>query len=381
MAQDSRQGPVPDRVDARLLLENLFDGVYFADRDRTILYWNPACEAITGYPAGRAVGTRCNDNLLDHVDEAGKHLCCDGCPLTEAIDTGLPVSRRVYLRHADGRRIAVETHVAPVPGEDGVPVGAVEVFRDVSAGEQLEETRRDFANMIVHDLRSPVTSLLLYADLMAAGDLGPLTDLQTRALARMKGGTDRLLSLIQDYLDLAAFEAGQLEMAVREIDIHDPISEALQLMEVQADAKDIALSAAFDAGLPPAAGNPGKLEQVVVNLLSNAVRLTPRKGSVTVSTKMANDDASVQVDVSDTGPGIPRERLASIFEKYSRATDGDGSGQKGTGLGLAVSKLIVDAHGGRIWVASRPGEGSTFSFTVPIAAASQPAPERPDGPS
>ena len=377
MPPDNPKEALPKQVEALLLLQNLFDGVYFADTNRTILYWNPACEAITGYPAARMIGSRCNDDLLDHVDEAGNRLCCDGCPLTEAISTGLPVARKVYLRHADGHRVAAETHVAPVLGKDGVPIGAVEVFRDITADEKLEELGRHFDSMIVHDLRSPITSMKLYAGLMAAGDLGPLTDHQSNALSRMAGAADRLLGLIEDYLDLARFEAGQLRLDARALKAQDPVIAALYLVEVQASAKGVALSTAFQEGLPQVAGDAGKLEQVVVNLLSNAIRFTSEGGSVTISTRPAPDGASVQVDVSDTGRGISEERLPFIFDRYGQVSAEGGARQKGAGLGLSISKLIVDAHGGKIWASSRLGEGSTFSFTVPIATQPHPNSDAP----
>ncbi len=377
MPPDDLKETLPEQVAPLLLLQNLFDGVYFADTNRTILYWNPACEAITGYPAARMIGSHCNDDILDHVDEAGNHLCCDGCPLTEAIDTGLPVARKVYLHHADGHRVAVETHVAPGLGKDGVPIGAVEVFRDVTAGEKLEELGRDFDSMIVHDLRSPLTSMQIYAELMAAGDLGPLTAHQSNALSRMRGATDRLLALIRDYLDLARFEAGQLRLNARELKAQDPAVAALHLVEVQASAKGVALSTAFQEDLPQVAGDAGKLEQVVVNLLSNAIRFTSPGGSVSVSTKMASDAASVQIDVRDTGQGISEERLPFIFDKYGQVSAEGGARQKGAGLGLSISKLIVDAHGGKIWASSRLGEGSTFSFTVPTTPQPHSGPDTP----
>jgi len=366
MRQESSVESVPDGIEA-LLLQSLFDGVYFVDTDRTILYWNPACEAISGHKAGDVVGTQCNDGVLDHLDEAGNRLCCEECPLTEVIATGRPAAKKVYLRHADGHRVAVETHVSPVMGDNGVPVGAVEVFRDVSAAEDLEHLKRDFDSMIVHDLRSPAASAQLFADLLADGAVGPVTDDQKRVLTRISDATGRLLALIRDYLELATVEARQLRLAIQEFDAREPVAAALRLMEVQAEAKDIELSSTFQDGLPLVAGDPDKLEQVVSNILSNAVKFTPEGGSVVVTTRTAAEGGSIQVDVADTGPGIPEEELPFIFDKYRQARTGRTSGQKGTGLGLAISKIIVEAHGGEIWVTSRPGEGATFSFTVPAA--------------
>jgi len=367
MDQEHPAKALPPGMEAQLL-ESLFDGVYYVDTDRTILYWNPACESISGHRAEDVLGVHCCDTPIDHVDERGNHLCCDGCPLIEAIETGRHVAKKVYLHHAEGHRVAVETHVAPVTDGDGATIGAVEVFRDVTPVEELEDLRRDFASMIVHDLRNPASSAQIFAELLADGAVGPVTDDQKKALSRIRGATGRMLALIQDYLDLATIEARQLRLETTDFHVREPVIAALELMDVQAAAGNVAVSSNLPDGLPLVTGDPARLEQVLTNLLSNAVKFTPPGGSVTVSTAIASDGESVRVDVADTGPGIPEEELTLIFDKYRRASTGRAARQKGTGLGLTISKLIVDAHGGNIWATSRPGKGSTFSFTIPLAA-------------
>lgn len=351
------------------LLYNLFDGVYFVDRERTILYWNPACELSSGYTAAEMIGSHCYDNILDHIDEQGNHLCQDGCPLVESIKTRQKVARKVYLRHKDGHRVAVETHVAPILDETGEPVGAVEVFMDVTAAEELERLRRDFTSMIVHDLRSPITSIKGFAELMADRVLGSISSDQERALSIIKEAIDRQLALVNDYLDFSKIEAGQIRLETQEMDITLPIISALRLVEVQARAKNIFLSSKLEKNLPLVAGDRAKLEQVMTNLLTNAVKFTPQNGSITVAASPALDGSAVEVSVTDTGVGITVDDLPFIFDLYRQARTSKTTSQKGTGLGLTIARLLVEAHGGTIWAESQPDKGSTFHFTVPAAKA------------
>jgi signal transduction histidine kinase len=169
--------------------------------------------------------------------------------------------------------------------------------------------------------------------------------------------------LICDLLDVARMEAGSFSIQPSHVDIGALLEESLKLCESQARAKKITVTAEIPAGLPPVNGDRDRLDQVLSNLLGNAFKFTPEGGQVVVRARKVDD--SVQITVEDSGPGIPAADLPRIFDRYWR---GDRASRDGAGLGLAICKGIVDAHGGNIWVESALGRGTTFRFTVPCAA-------------
>jgi len=270
----------------------------------------------------------------------------------------------------DKRRIVVQGNVN-CAYKDGKPVATRGIFRNVTdqkkAEDELEKARRDFASMIVHDLRSPLTSIKGFTDLMAAERLGPISEGQIKALKIIKEAVDKQLSLINDYLDVSKLESGQMEVDLQAVDIRQPIRKAMRLVEVQAGLKNINLTPNIESGLPQVLGAEEKLEQVLLNLLANAVKFTGEGGSIVVSASRAQESDMVQVSVSDTGTGIPADEMPHLFQKYRQLVAAKSNGEKGTGLGLVIARLIVVAHGGRIWAESEINKGSTFHFTVPAA--------------
>jgi PAS domain S-box-containing protein len=233
--------------------------------------------------------------------------------------------------------------------------------------EELKKLKQDFASMIAHDLRSPITSIKGFTDMMASGMLGSISDKQGEALSIIKDAIGRQLSLVNDYLDLSKMESGNINIDTQKIDISQTIDSSISLIKIQAESKNINLSSIIDDHLPSVLGDTAKLEQVLINLLTNAVKFTPNDGSIVVAAAKAQDDDYIQISVSDTGEGISEDELAIVFDKYKQTKTGKKSERKSTGLGLAISKLIIEAHGGNIWVESMVGKGSTFYFTVPIA--------------
>jgi signal transduction histidine kinase len=231
--------------------------------------------------------------------------------------------------------------------------------------EEIQKLKQDFASMIVHDLRSPMTAIKGFTDLMATRHLGQITDKQTLALTTMQKSVDTQLSLINDYLDLSRLEAGRMDINLKPLDLNQVITSAVRLVEVLAELENLKLTVEMDPALPFVLGDEAKFEQVLVNLLSNAIKFTDEGGSITISAAAEGD--MMQVSISDTGIGISNDDMPLLFDKYRQIKTGKTSEQKGTGLGLVIAKLIVEAHGGKIWANSEVGKGSTFNFTVPMA--------------
>jgi signal transduction histidine kinase len=234
-------------------------------------------------------------------------------------------------------------------------------------------TARDvFLGIVSHDLRNLLGGMVGFASLIAKGMSRDNYEDQVVAYAqRITRTGSRMNRLVGDLVDVASIEAGVL--AVR-CEIANPalvVAEAVDNFQTQADSRGITLTATLGPSLPVVSFDPARILQVLVNLLSNAIKFTPPNGKVTVSVEHIEED--VHFRVTDTGEGIPAGKLEAVFDRFLQVTEND---RRGVGLGLYISKCIVQGHGGRIWAESAPGKGSTFSFTVPVRdAARAPGPE------
>lgn len=219
----------------------------------------------------------------------------------------------------------------------------------------------DFISEMVHELRTPLAALKASVNLLKRPNLPE--DKRDEVHNLLASETDRLISLTSDFLDLARLESGRAEIERDVVDLYPLIRECLTIVESQAAGREIEIN--LDVPESAVVGDKGKIKQVVLNLLTNAIKYNRPRGLVKVTAHSA-DNGMVQVDVADTGDGISADNLPNMFRKFFRAAD-HANRVQGTGLGLAICRTIIEAHGGNIWVNSTPGSGSTFSFTVPAA--------------
>lgn len=239
------------------------------------------------------------------------------------------------------------------------------------ANEKLREMDRlktEFLNIVTHDLRSPLTSIMMYSDLLLKDKDKP--DILQKSLEKnlkiIKKESMRLNNLINDYLDLAKIEAGFVKFKQESVDIKGIIYDTLLTFYGEAKENGINLKSIFDKddNVPTVIGDDGKIRQVVSNLISNAIKFTPKGGTIT--TASVKKDGYIEVYVEDTGIGIPKEYHEKVFERFVQVEEGKEKVKKGTGLGLPIVKNIVEHHGGRVWMESEEGKGSKFIFTLPI---------------
>jgi signal transduction histidine kinase len=229
--------------------------------------------------------------------------------------------------------------------------------------KELERLRDELTQMIVHDLRTPMAAILTSLQLMER--LGGLTEKHREVLGRSLRGGRELLGMINDMLDVSKMEAGAVTLNREDLAAGDLLLTAVEQVAPLAEQKQLSLSAAVATDLAPLAGDREKLERTLVNLLSNAVKFTPAGGEVVAS--VTHDDSGQEIcfAVRDTGEGIPSDAFDRIFEKFGQVGLRGSHRKLSTGLGLTFCKMVVDAHGGRIWVESEVGQGSTFSFCLP----------------
>ncbi len=230
---------------------------------------------------------------------------------------------------------------------------------------ELSQMKEEFLALTTHDLRSPLAVISGVINFFTSGRLGELTPEQRKMVSMMERNTGSLIELVNDLLDASKLESGSLRLDPVSNDLHLLVAELTETMLPLAQEKEIELTTDLPADLPHVRADRAKLRRILVNLLSNAVKFTGRGGHISFSAE-ANSDF-VSVAVSDTGVGIAPEDLARLFDKYEQARSRATRSEKGTGLGLYITKQLVELHGGTITVESKPGKGSTFAFTLPIA--------------
>ena len=241
-------------------------------------------------------------------------------------------------------------------------VGRIAVMQDITYLKELDKMKSDFVATVSHDLRSPLAIISGYAALLE--EAGELDETQQEFVEGIKLSVARMITLINNLLDLGKIEAG-VGMEMKPCQLVTVINKAVESLREQARAKEMVLQFDLPPELPLVQGNQVRLDQVVSNLVGNAIKFTPEGGVVTVSAR--EEKSEIAVEVKDTGIGIAPEDQVHLFEKFYRVSSEETSDIKGTGLGLAIVKSIVEGHGGRVWVESKPSQGSTFGFTLPIA--------------
>jgi two-component system phosphate regulon sensor histidine kinase PhoR len=330
------------------ILENIADGIVAVDREGTVVLWNAAAEAITGVPAGEAIG-RTPAQVLQRTLESGQ--------------PGATRDRLIPIRRG-GEDVWLSVSEAVMRDPTGAVAGRIFAFRDVSAERVVEEMKSEFVAAVSHELRTPLTSIYGFAETLLRQDVLFEEDERRTFLGFIASEAQRLTGIVDALLNVARLDAGDLQMELAPIDVRTVVSEVVT--GVQESGAVNGHSIVVDLPTEPldAAADRDKLRQILANLVDNAVKFSPDGGTVTVAARKKS--GTVEVRVVDRGPGIPAAERARIFRKFYRgdfARDRPGS----TGLGLFIAEGLVRAMGGRIWVDSEEGEGSSFAFELPLA--------------
>jgi CheY-like chemotaxis protein/two-component sensor histidine kinase len=253
----------------------------------------------------------------------------------------------------------------------GAP-GLVAALRDISREAEVERLKNEFISTVSHELRTPMTSIKGYTDLLFLGMAGGLTDAQRDFLKIIKSNADRLTALVNDILDISRIETGRMRLNIEPLDLGQLINQVVVSFQEQYREKNLTLDWDEPEDLPPVRGDAARVTQVLSNLIANAWQYTPENGRITIT--LQERGTALQVDLADSGIGIAPDDLDRIFDRFYRADHPVVQEAAGTGLGLSIVKMFVEMLGGEIWVASQPGAGSTFSFTLPLMSSDVPEP-------
>ncbi len=350
LARLRQQARAREAEESRLsaVLEQMRDGVLILDAEGVVQICNRAAARLFGLPRGQALGMSLarlsRDHRLVH--------------LWQSAHSGRR-SEEIVLR---GARRTLQVTVTPL---EGVLHGSrLMLLRDLTRLRRLETVRRDFISNISHELRTPLASLKALADTLQEGALED-PPAARRFLGLMHTEVDALTQMVNELVELSRIESGRVPLEIHPVPPEMLLRRAARRLEVQALRKGVSLLVACEPRLPAALADAERIEQVLVNLLHNAIKFTPAGGDIRLEAQPAAA-GGVTFTVRDTGIGIPAEDLPRIFERFYKADRSRSSG--GTGLGLAICRHLVEAHGGRLHVESAEGRGSAFSFTLPAPA-------------
>ena len=362
----------------RLLLDSTSEAIYGVDGKGRCVFSNSACLRLLGYARQADLLGRNMHRLMHHTRPDGSPYPVRECPLFEAFRTGRPTHLAEELAwRADGSSLPAEFWSHPIL-RDGQILGAVVTFVDITerkrtddalrrakeAAESASRAKSEFVANMSHEIRTPMNGIMGMTDL--ALDTA-LTAEQREYLEMVKVSADSLLVLLNDILDFSKIEAGRLELEPIEFAFHQNMDDLLKVMRFRASQKGLQIKERIAATIPPVlVGDPARLRQVLINLLGNAIKFT-HQGEIALQVNPQSSGAGLMIlhfRITDSGIGITPEQQRRIFEPFIQADSSTTRKYGGTGLGLAIATRLVEMMGGKIWVESEPGGGSTFHFTA-----------------
>ena len=359
------------------LAETITMGLVTCDEHGGILYLNRSFASIMGYSR---VNTPLGSNIFDLISdksrlEMERYVLYATQPKKgkDGDRTKFEDGLRIELVGNDNRFIPFKIYLtASLDSND--KSGFVAVLADLRPQQRIERLKADFNSMIVHDLRSPLKIIQGYIDIVRSQVVGQISEEQADLLQIAKENVDKVLKLVDNFMIASKIEAGRFDMAMEINSINAVIEAVYEQSLVLARKKNIELSIYLDDNISLQQFDKLRIEQVLSNYLSNAIKFTARGGDISITSKLVKGineltneaTMSVHVAVKDSGVGIPQEEQGKVFNKYEQTEAGKDAALKGTGLGLAICKEIISMHNGEVWVNSEPGQGSTFYFSLPI---------------
>ena len=337
------------------IVNSLAEGLILVDSNNRILHINPAAERLL-------------DLSQDSIDkDITKLIHNDELIQIEQVPSkneDVNFVSEITLIHHD-EKLVLRTIASPFLDENGLTLGTVYLFDDITREKEIDQMKSDFISLVSHELRTPLTSIIGFVSFILDGKAGAINDRQRNSLVRVQRQSKRLAALINDLLDISRIESGRIQMEQAPISILDIVTQRIEEIRPQADEKSIQLDLTTPESVPQILGDEARMGQVFTNLIGNAIKFTPNNGEVSV--KVEADGNLLHVEVIDTGPGIPPEERQKIFDKFYQLSDISTRKQGGSGLGLSISKSIVEAHGGKLWIDDgNQGKGSNFQFVLPL---------------
>jgi PAS domain S-box-containing protein len=351
----------------RAVLTASSEGIAIIGDDGHFVQVNPAFEHIFEIKSEQVVGVACTDLFSRNGDHSRES------------SNDLRVVQDALRLHQALPYIEVDLEITDVPRSIGISIGPIStkklrrlmIVRDITPIRDAARTKTKFLSLVAHELRSPLNAIHGYLDLILDGVAGELNEQQREFVRRARAGSEHLYALLEDLLIISRADTGQLRLNREEASLPEIVANTIEEVEITAIDNGVTITVAMGDEVPPVYVDTVRIQQVLRDLLSNSLRFTPSGGSITITASLcsaASADAEhewVEVRVTDTGCGIELQYQQRIFERFYQVPRAAGARASGQGLGLAIVKMIVELHGGQVTVESVPGQGSSFSFTLP----------------
>ena len=350
-----------DKIDT--IIQSIGDGMFVVDRNAKILLFNKAASDMSGFSEKEVRGKN-YDNILRFVSE--KDLKPDERLIKDIISTGeiRQMKNHIILIDKKKKHVPVSVGAAPLFGEGKKIIGCVVVFRDTTRERHIENLKSEFVSVASHQLRTPLSAINWYAEMLLNGDAGKMNAEQSMHVQEIYRGNQRMVELVNSLLNVSRLELGTFMIEPTKLQLLDIANDAVEEVEIQAAQKKIKISKIYPKVLKELDLDKKLIYMVFQNLLSNAVKYTPEKGKVFLTIK--KEKTGILIEIKDTGMGIPKSQQHKIFTKLFRADNVRETDTEGTGLGLYIIKQIMDQVGGEIWFKSAKNKGTTFSILLPL---------------
>jgi len=341
-----------EKKNTEAVVKSIAEGLVVVNAKGEVLLMNPAAEKLLGVPTDRKVGKPITDGVgNEYMVSLSREVEGTGEKVVE------------YTSGDENVKKTIRQSSAIIQDEDGRTVGMVNVLTDITKQKELDEIKKSFISNVTHELRTPIVAMSKAIEILTDKKGPPLNDMQQNFLGIVQRNLQHLSRLVEDLLDIAKIESGKLRLKFAPGRLDKLVSDACESLSTWANSKEIALEKDTDKSMPEISLDSVKITQVLNNLIGNAIKFTPRGGKIFVSCTW-KDEQSLKVSVRDTGVGIAKENLPKLFGRFEQF--GDQQGISGTGLGLCISKEIMERHGGTVFVESEEKKGSTFTFVLPI---------------
>jgi PAS domain S-box-containing protein len=366
-----------EQVEAKeeAILASIDDGVVACDKNGQVTLFNKAAEILTGLSAKEAIGQHYSYSLK-FIRESDEKKSDDLIGMAIVQGKATKMASHTMLIKKNGYKISVSDSIAPVRNSQKVIIGCVIVFRDSTQEAKIDKAKTEFVSLASHQLRTPLTTVNWYSEMLLTGDAGPLNEKQREYINEIYKGSKRMGSLVNALLDVSRMEMGTFTVEPEPTDIPALAQSVVDELRPQIDKKSLKFNGKYADNLPVVNADPKLLRMVFQNILFNSVKYTPDGGNINLelglsdakgqAVKANERKLNIMVKVSDNGYGIPKINQDKIFTKFFRGDNVRAKDTEGTGLGLYIVKGIVDQSGGRVWFESKEGKGTTFYLTLPI---------------
>ncbi|OGW75502.1 MAG: hypothetical protein A2Z72_02800 [Omnitrophica bacterium RBG_13_46_9] len=349
------QKTLDDKKKTEAVIRSITEGLLVIDAKGKVVMMNPAAESLLDVSKKDKIGK----SILEDIKETQLLSLFKSSRDKEGMAVEL-ISQR------DETKKILRASSAVIEDENGQTVGMVSVLNDITKQKELDQLKENFVANVSHELRTPLVAIEKSISLMIDGTTGKLLEEQAELLSIAKRNLKRLNFLINDLLELSKLEAGKTKLRREASSIEKIINEVIESLETWAKSKSLKIEKDIEEKLPELEIDPNRITQVLNNLLGNSIKFTPENGTILVKARLLQEKLEVEVSVRDTGIGISKENLSTVFDKFYQAGERVATDISGTGIGLSIAKEIVELHGGKIRAESEKGKGADFIFTLPV---------------